>query len=134
MKNLLIIFLLFYSSIVKSEGSLTASVTSIRLAIDDNHLTTIYFNIINQTKELEYLVNAEIVDYPEAKLSINKTVIDAGVARIIKIENLIIPSKSTISLKSLRIFLAVKNYPKATKNCKIKFNFTKGQSIYANIN
>lgn len=129
MKNLLIIFIaLLFSCLVKADDNLKIHDLIIKQAIDSNHPATIYLNIENLGNKLDYLLAVEIADHPEAIVTINKTVIEQNVARIIKIDRLTIPAESTINLAPLGIYLVARNLP-ATQSIKIKFIFSNAQEV-----
>ena len=102
-------------------------------ALDKKHPTTFYFDIKNNSNNIDYLIGAEIIDHPEVNISINKTVIEQNIARIIYIDQLAIPANSEIKLAPIGIYLICKNFPSEIKDLKMKLIFKK-QVIIINFN
>ncbi len=95
---------------------------NIRSSIKQNYPTTIYLNIENDSNQLDYLLNIEVMEQPQSSATINKTVIEQNVARIIKIDRLAIPAHSKIKLAPLGIYIVI-NKLLDTSSIKLKFTF-----------
>lgn len=116
-------FIFFISSSAIAED-LSIKNVHIRSAIEDGYLTTLYLSIENKSNEIDYLIGAEIMDYPDLVVSINKTVIEKTIVRIINIDRLAIPPQSTVTLAPLGIYIVIKKLPlKALKSRPLEMRF-----------
>ncbi|MEK6733818.1 MAG: hypothetical protein AABY27_01785 [Pseudomonadota bacterium] len=122
MKIKLIIIGLFFS-ITARASDINIFNLQVRKAYTDGATTTIYFDINNNSDEINYLLDAEIINCPTCKVTINKTVIEKNVARIITINRLAIPANSSINLAQKRIYMVIKNLGLARKPHRIKLIF-----------
>jgi copper(I)-binding protein len=83
---------------------------------------TFYLSISNLGDETDYLLRVEVDNSSGA---IYKTIIDKGMARIIKIDRLIIPPRSMVDLAPLGIYIVINNLSALTKPVKLKLVFSK---------
>ena len=127
MRIFIVILLSLFFTIVKADEDIVIHDLIIKQAINQNHLTTIYLNIDNSSDELDYLLAVRVIDYPDAVVTINKTVIEKNVARVIKIDRLALPAHSTVKLAPLGIYIVINNLPAKERNIPIKLelNFSK---------
>lgn len=116
-------FIFFVSGSVIAED-LSIKNVHIRSAIEDGYLTTLYLSIENKSNEIDYLIGAEIIDYPDLVVSVNKTVIEKTIVRIINIDRLAIPPKTTVTLAPLGIYIVIKKLPlKVLKSRPLEMRF-----------
>ena len=125
-KKLISIFIILFPIIAKA--SLSVNDINIRPALKANYPTTIYLAIDNDTNQLDYLLSVEIMDQQNSTATINKTVIEKNVARIIKIDRLAIPPNSKIDLAPFGIYIVANNFYKA-ETIKIRFVFKNAGEI-----
>ncbi len=125
MKKILLVILFAFSA---QATDIKISDIYIRPALSKNHATTLYLNIENTSNEIDYLIGAELTDNPEARISINKTVIEKNIARIINIDKLAIPPRSLVKLAPLGIYLVIKNGT-SSDALKIRFIFRNHTSL-----
>ena len=133
MKKLIIFLLLPY---LAWADSLSVSNIQLRPSLQLGYPTTIYLTINNPNNQLDYLVGVEIVNHPHASVSINKTVIEKNIARIIHIDRLAIPPNSTVSLAPLGIYLVAQNLSpnfRDNKPIQLKFIFKNYGAIFHKI-
>ncbi len=78
---------------------------SYRSALTADYSTSFYLEIENDSNQLDYLLEVKIIDQPNLLIQIRKTVIEKNIARIIKIDRLIVPAHSTVSLSPLGIYI-----------------------------
>ena len=119
-KILLLLFLLpqLANATVKVSNIVT------RQSILDNRPITAYFTLENTGNEIDYLLEVKIENYPSALVTLHKTVIEKGVARIIKLDRLGIPSKIKFDSNKLRIYLVIEGNYLESENIKINFTFS----------
>ena len=129
MKNLLPLFSLFISSLSLAQDIIISDV-KIRPALQASHPTTIYLNIENISDQLDYLSEVKIIGYPDAIASINKTVIEKNVARVIHIDRLAIPPHSKISFAPGGIYIIATNLS-AIKELTLQVTFKHHGKIYS---
>lgn len=99
----------------------------IRPAVSNGYLTSFYFDLTNSSDSLDYLLKVELVDHQESDFRISKTVIEKGIARVIKIDRLAIPSYTKVNLEPTGIYVVLNNLSPQfieEKRAKIKFTFT----------
>lgn len=128
----LVLFLLLLSSLCSADDHIEISNLSIKFFHNKNSSVTIYGDITNPNEQLDYLLNIEVIDHPEAIVTINKTVIEQNIARIIQIDRLAIPAHTTVNLKPLGIYLIMNHLSKEvfqTNNFKVKFIFAQTEII-----
>ena len=124
------IFLLSsYSHAIKLEN------LKVRPALKTNYLTSFYLKIENNSDKLDYLLSVKIIDHPNSLVQIRKTVIEKNIVRIIKIDRLIIPAHSTVTLDPIGIYLVATGplYFK-TKPLKLEFSFENAGKIIIETN
>jgi copper(I)-binding protein len=127
MQRLLIILIILIPFFVSALG---VNNLQIRRAAGEGYPTTMYLDIENDSDQLDYLLGVEIVDHPESKAIINKTVIEQGIAKIVKIDRLIIPADSKIKLSPLGIYIVVSDLTRDQKDIRIKFIFKSAEVIH----
>lgn len=128
-----ILFIYIFLALPVIASDLTISDLSIRWGKN----SSVYFTINNLTNNMDYLIGAEVVGHPEAIVSINKTVIEKHIARIIKINKLAIPPHYSVKLAPIGIYLVIKNLDQKNSNPKdhkIKLFFEEAESITFYIN
>lgn len=108
---------------------------SIRKGPKSDYPVTIYLKIHNTGEKLDYLLGAQIIESESSIVSVNKTVIERGVARIIRINQLALPAKSIINLSPQGIYLVARNinsFMLTNSKLSIKFCFKYSASITYN--
>ena len=123
--------LLFFLVLIPQLTYATIKITDIetRLSLLDNNPITVYFTMENTGKELDYLYKVIVNNHPGSKVSIHKTVIEKGVARIIKIDRLSLPADIKFISKKYRTFLIIEGLDLNIKNYDIKFIFANNPPI-----
>ena len=124
MLRFLAIILIYFPFFAYAENIKIHNV-QIRPALQKGFPTTVYLSIDNLTNEIDSLLKVEV--HGSTGTSINKTVIERGVARIIKIDRLTIPAHSTVNLAPFGIYIVVQGlspeFAKETSmNIKLIFN------------
>ena len=80
-------------------------------------------------------MSAKIIDHPNSLVQIRKTVIEKNIVRIIKIDRLIIPAHSTVTLDPIGIYLvATGPLYFETKPLKLEFRFENAGKIIIETN
>lgn len=128
-----ILFSYIFLALPVIASDLTISDLSIRWGKN----SAIYLTINNLANKMDYLIGAEVIGHPEAIVSINKTVIEKHIARIIKINKLAIPPNYSVKLAPIGIYLVIKNLEQKNSNPgnnKIKLSFQEAGSIIVYIN
>ena len=129
--NKFLLWSYIFFALPAAAGSLTISDLSIRLGKN----SSVYFTINNISNNIDYLIGAELIGHPEVIVTINKTVIEKGVARIITINKLAIPANYSVKLEPIGIYLVIKNLERKNLNkqgYKVKFFFKEaGNIIYS---
>ncbi|MCT4634946.1 MAG: copper chaperone PCu(A)C [Rickettsiales bacterium] len=97
----------------------------------NNYPAVVYLSLENDSDNLEYLVGVEVIDHPESKAIISKTVIEKNVARIIKIDRLAIPDYSKISLDPIGIYIVIHNLDSSSP-IDLKFTFKNAGEVIVN--
>ncbi len=97
----------------------------------NNYPAVVYLSLENDSDNLEYLVGVEVIDHPESKAIISKTVIEKNVARIIKIDRLAIPDYSKISLSPIGIYIVIHNLDSSSP-IDLKFTFKNSGEVIVN--
>ena len=113
MKILLLLFSLLTSSLSFAQDIIISDLKT-RPALQAGYPTTIYLNIENTSDQLDYLTDVKIIGYPNAIVTINKTVIEKNVARVIHIDRLAIPQHSKVSLSPRGIYIVATKLPVIT--------------------
>lgn len=101
----------------------------IRSALSLGYPTSIYFTLENKGDELDYLMSVVLVDYPEIKTTINKSIFEKKIVRIIKIDRLALPAHSNLNSHPLHIYIMAEGLPVYTKSLKLKFIFASGLEL-----
>ncbi len=130
--KLLYFFIIIFLSFTTLAETLKISNVKIITAFKYTYPSTVYLTIENSSNELDYLIGAELLEHPKAYITINKTVVEKKIARIININQLAIPANSTVTLSPLGIYLIIKNLDPNSFNkhdYKIKFFFKKTGTI-----
>lgn len=131
--RIFIISFLIILSIANQSYAIKIDHLKIRPALKPGHLTSFYLNIENDNAELDYLLSVKIIDQPNTEVQIRKTVIEKNIARIIKIDRLIIPAHTTVNLAPLGIYLiSTGDLNNKTKTLKLEFNFKNAGKIVIN--
>ena len=128
--------LLLLSYILLALSALADDLTISDLSIRWGKNSAIYLTFNNVSNNIDYLMGAEVVGHPEAIVSINKTVIEKHIARIITINKLAIPAKYSVKLAPMEIYLVIKNLEKKSvtqENYKIRFFFKEAGSITSSL-
>jgi copper(I)-binding protein len=128
MRIFIVILLSLFFTIVKADENIVIRDLVVKPAINQNHLTTIYLNIDNLSNQLDYLLAVSVVDHPDAIVTINKTVIEKNVARVIKIDRLALPGHSTVNLAPIGIYIVINSQTEKLfvhKPVKLEFIFAK---------
>jgi copper(I)-binding protein len=120
----LILILLFLPFFANAENIIIHDI-NVRKAISPKHPTTIYLSIDNLASEIDYLLEVEVNGFPA---TIRKTVIEKNIARIIKIDRLGLPAKSTVFLVPMGIYIVV-NYS-VPDPIRLKLTFNNAGVIY----
>jgi len=131
MPKLVLVVLLFISSISLASENIEINNINSRY-FKNNSTLVIYCNFINKADKLDYLLNLEIIDHPEAIATINKTVIEQNIARIIKIDRLAIPAHSTVNLNPLGIYIVIHNLTELN-GIRIKFHLNHNLNLQKEI-
>lgn len=97
----------------------------------NNYPAVVYLTLENDCDNLEYLLGIEVIDHPESKSIISKTVIEKNVARIIKIDRLAIPDHSKINLAPIGIYIVIHNL-NSSSSIDLKFTFKNAGEVIVN--
>lgn len=124
--KLLILFLFAFPSLAFAL-EIKVKEVKVRFALAENYPTSIYFSIENSGNNLDYLVDGKILDCPNCKTQINKTVFEKSIARIIKLDRIALPAKSNMNSEDFRIYISVDGLK--SKKFRIKFIFASGYSV-----
>jgi copper(I)-binding protein len=114
----LILILLFLPFLAQADNIIIRDM-QVRKAISPNHPTTIYLTIDNLANEIDYLLEVEVNGLPA---TIRKTVIEKNIARIIKIDRLGLPAKSTVFLAPMGIYIVVNDPVSEPVSLKLFFH------------
>lgn len=87
---------------------------AIKLKKLSNYNYVVYFTVYNNGEDISYISSLKIKNFPK-KYKIHKTIISNGVARIIEIDQMVIPSKMEINSESVRIFVPIYNFKEQIK-------------------
>lgn len=98
---------------------------------EGNYPAVVYLSLENDIDSLEYLMGVEVVNHPESKAIISKTVIEKNVARIIKIDRLAIPDYSKIQLAPIGIYIVIHNLDSSSQ-IDLKFTFKNAGEVIVN--
>ncbi len=88
-----------------------------------------YLTIENDSDKVDYLLGVEIVNQPNAKAVVYKSVLDQGVARNAKIDRLAIPANSKVELNPLGIYIVLYGLEKNKEPIELKFHFSSGNVL-----
>lgn len=110
MIRILISLLVFFASTALAE--IKISDEFVRIGYKEDYPTTIYLKLHNIGNQLDYLLGAQVINNQNANVTINKTVIEKGVVRIIRINQLTLPANSIVELAPQGIYLVVRNINK----------------------
>lgn len=127
MSKIILTFCLLFSLLCKANENVAINHLYSKYIGDKNNSLVIYGVMNNISNQLDYLLGLEVVGHPEIEVTINKTVIEQNVARIIKIDRLAIPAESSVSLTPLGIYLVTTKFPEEllkVGKIKIKFIFS----------
>ena len=123
----LLILFLFAFPLSSSALDITLKAVKVRFALAENYPTSIYFSIENSSNQIDYLVDAKILDCPSCKVKINKTIFEKSIARIINLDRIALPSKSKVNSEDFRIYISVDGLK--SKNFRMKLIFASGYSV-----
>lgn len=129
MKKILILFLIVLLPFISN--AIIIDDVRIMQATGNNYPSVVYLSLENDSDDLEYLMGVEVIDHPESKAIISKTVIEKNVARIIKIDRLAIPDYSKINLAPIGIYIVIHNL-NSSSPIDLKFNFKNSGEVIVN--
>ena len=122
-------FVLFSSCYCYSDEKIILHDIEVRSALAEGYPTSIYFIIENKGEILDYLMSVELIDYPKIKTTINKSIFEKKIARIIEINRLALPANTMVTSHPLHIYIIATGIPPATKKLNLKFIFASGLEI-----